>query len=118
MSENDFWIYLDKLLEKGRAQQVIGSIGGADFPGYAYPKGHAWLPKDYDKISKEEIAKMGELLLFKEASFKVKEAIMMILAHQPSEAALTYLAKYALSPDRGLEFFAQMALEECAMWNE
>jgi len=42
----------------------------------------------------------------------------MLLAHQPSEIALTILAKYCLAPDRGLEYFAQMALDECAMWNE
>ena len=118
MSEQEFWMYLDRLLQGGRVQPVIGAIGEADFPGYAYLQGHALLPKDYDKISEAEIFKMGALLLQKEASLKAKEAIMMILAHQPSEAALTYLAKYALSPDRGLEFFAQMALEECAMWNE
>jgi len=35
-----------------------------------------------------------------------------------SEAALTLLTKYCLTPDKGLECFAEMALEECAMWNE
>ena len=43
---------------------------------------------------------------------------MMLLAHQPSETALVFLAKYCLVVDKGLEFFAEMALEECAMWNE
>ena len=118
MNEQEFWGFLEELLEKGRAQQVIGAIGCASSPANAYLQGHAILPRDYDKIGENDIIRMGELLLLKGASYKAKETIMMILAHQPSEIALTFLAKYCLSPDRGLEFFAKMALEECAMWNE
>jgi len=117
MNEQEFWRFLEKLLEKGRAQQLIGAIGCTDSHAHAYLEGHALLPRDYDKLSVETIVKMGSLLL-REASHRTKEAILMILDHQPSETALTILAKYCLAPDKGLEFFAKMALDECAMWNE
>ena len=117
MNEQEFWEFLEKMLEKGRAQQFKGAIGCMDSPGYAYLQGHAILPRDYDKLAGEDILRMGSLL-FREASRKTKEAVLMILAHQPSEIALTLLAKYSLVPDQGLEYFSQMALEECAMWNE
>ena len=118
MSENEFWGFLEKLSEKGRAQQVIGAIGCTDSPVYDYMQGHAVLPKDYDQIREGNIIKMGKLLLLRNTTCKAKETIMIILAHQPSEVALNFLTKYCLAPDKGLEFFAQMALEECAMWNE
>ncbi len=70
------------------------------------------------RVAEERIIRMGSLLFQKASAPKTKEAIMMILAHQSSEAALTILAKYNLDSDPELQFFAQMALEECAMWNE
>ena len=72
----------------------------------------------YDTLPETEVAAMGCLLLSRDTSRAAKEALLMILAHQPSETALTSLAKYCLNPERPLAFFAQMALEECAMWNE
>ncbi|MFH0762485.1 MAG: hypothetical protein V1925_01175 [Candidatus Omnitrophota bacterium] len=118
MTEREFWGFLEKRLEGGRAQQVIGVISGINPQAQAYLEGHVLLPKDYDKLCAEEILKMGNLLLQKDTGRKAKETIMMILAHQPSEIALTLLARYNLCADRGLEIFAQMALEECTMWNE
>ncbi len=121
MTEQEFWEFLKKLWEKGRVQQVIGVIDNGDprlREAGEYLQGHALLPKDYDKLSAELIIKMGSLLFKKDAQHKTKEAIMMILAHQPSEIALTLLRKYNLAPDKRLEFFAKMALDECAMWNE
>lgn len=121
MTEQEFWLFLERLWEKGRANQVIGVIDRTDFPMQPagdYIQGHALLPKDYDKICTEYIIKMGNLLFKKEVKHKTKEAIMMILAHQSSEIALTILAKYNLAPDKGLEYFAKIALDECAMWNE
>jgi hypothetical protein len=118
MTEREFWGLLEKMLEKGRAQQVVGAIGPAGAPGMAYLQGHSLLPRDYDKLSGPDIIWMGQLLLLRDTSYKAKETIMMILAHQPNELALTFLAKYCLAPDKGLEYFAEMALEECAWWNE
>jgi hypothetical protein len=117
MDEREFWQFLEGLLRKGRASAVIGAIGCIDNPQQEYLQGHAILPKDYDKLGSEVIVKMGSLL-FAPAGRKTKEAILMILAHQPSEVALTILTKYCLRPDEGLEYFAEMALDECAMWNE
>ncbi len=118
MTEQDFWVFLEKLWRKGKVQQVSVTIDGMGSQNQAYLHGHALLPKDYDKLCAGNIIKIGSLLFKKDTSHKTKEAIMMILAHQPSEIALTYLAKYNLCADRGLETFVQMALEECAMWNE
>lgn len=121
MEEKDFWSFLQGLQEKGRASQLIGISDAPEFssePILEYFQGHSLLPKDYDKIPCTTVIQMGSLLFAKEISAKTKKAILMLLAHQPQEAALTILAKYNLAPDKGLECFAQMALEECAMWNE
>ena len=116
MNECEFWEFLDKLLEKGRFNQVIGAISGLEPCAAAYLQAHAILPRDYDKLGQKDIVRIGALL-FQDASHKTKEAVLMILAHQPSEIALTILSKYCLVSNKGLEYFAEMALEECAMWN-
>jgi len=121
MSEREFWQFLEKCYEKGRAEVMTGSIDSASpvlQEAGSYMQGHAILPKDYDNFSQDDILGMGSLLFRREVSYKAKETVMMILAHQPSEVALTILARYNLFPDRGLEVFAKMALEECAFWNE
>lgn len=61
---------------------------------------------------------MGELLFDKKANSKTKEAIMVILAHIPSKTALSILKRYNSMPDKELSIFAQIALDECEMWNE
>jgi len=121
MTEQEFWLFLERLWKRGRANQVTGTIDHTDFqtqPVGEYIQGHALLPKDYDKICSGDIIKMGNLLFKKEVRHETKEAIIMLLAHQSSEIALTILAKYNLAPDKELEFFAKIALDECAMWNE
>ena len=60
---------------------------------------------------------MGELLFNKKVNPKTKEAIMVILAHISSKVALSILKRYNAMLDRGLEIFAQIALDECEMWN-
>lgn len=121
MTEHEFLIFLERLWEKGRIPQV-SAIRDHDDPEVSllsgYLQGHALLPQGYDRISEEDIIGMGSLLFRKEVSSKSKEAILIILAHYPSETALTILTRYNFKPDKGLEFFAWMALEECAMWNE
>jgi len=74
--------------------------------------------QDNGRISEEDILKIGELLFEKNVSHKAKEVIIMTLAHQLSETALTILTKYNLKPEPGLKFFAKFALEECVWWNE
>lgn len=118
MNEREFWIFLERLWQKGRAQQLMCTTDHVDSRAYAYLQGHALLPKEYDGLSGDDIINMGKLLFEKQVNPKTKEAIMIILGHQSSETALTILAKYNLAPDKGLEFFAGMALDECAMWNE
>jgi hypothetical protein len=119
MSEKEFWEFLEAEWKKGRVRQVSAvGLGGGAFAGGEYLQGHSLLPKDYDKLSEESIIRMGSLLFQKEVGHRTKEAVMILLAHQPSEAALTILAKYNLNPEPELDFFAQLALQECAFWNE
>jgi len=42
---------------------------------------------------------------------------MIILAHHGSDAALDTLRVYNVKPDKGLEIFARMALDECEGWH-
>ncbi len=122
MTEKEFWQFLERRWkEKGRVPQVSGTIDTPDPELQAhgqYIGGHALLPNDYEKISEEHIIEMGKLLFDKKANPRTKEAIMVILAHIPSKTALNILKKYNKVPDKGLEIFAQIALDECEMWNE
>ncbi len=94
MTEQEFWSFFKKSCEEGKGKQ------------------------DNGRISEEDIVKIGSLLFKEGVKHKTKEIIIMTLAHQPSEVALTILTKYNLRPDPGLGVFAQFALEECAWWNE
>lgn len=121
MTEQEFWHFLGNLWEKGRVVVKVGIIdqAGPEMQRVGeYLNGHALLPEGHDKLPVGDILKIGELLFQKEVSRQAKEAAMIILAHYPREEALTILARYALSPDKGLECFAEIALDECAMWNE
>ena len=42
----------------------------------------------------------------------------MILAHHVSREALNILKAYNKCPDVELAIFAELALQECEMWNE
>ena len=55
MTEQEFWEFLEKLQEKGMAQQYSGVVECGGFPVPAYLSGHALLPKDYDKLSPEDV---------------------------------------------------------------
>ena len=74
--------------------------------------------KGCDKIPKSIIADMGKLLLENNVSFQTKETIMMTLAHHVSDEALSALKEYNKNPDKELRIFAELALDECEMWNE
>ena len=121
MTEQEFWRFLEKAWEKGRAAQVSGTIdspvAGVQTAG-EYIGGHALLPRDYDKIPQELIVKMSKLLFKKGVRHKTKEAVMMILAHQESLEALIALEKYNKQPDKELKIFAEIALSESEMWND
>jgi hypothetical protein len=122
MTEKEFWMFLKGLWERyGRVSQISGIIDSPDPQVQAaaeYMGGHVLLPNGYDKIPDEQIIKMGELLFGSRGNLRTKEAIMIILAHIPSKTALAILNKYNTMPDKGLEIFAQIALDECEMWNE
>lgn len=121
MTEEEFWQFLKQLWAKGRVSQVSGRIDSEDpevkMAG-EYMSSHSFLPQDYDKISEEKISQMGELLADKKVKLQTKEVILIILAHHISKEALGALIKYNNDPDKELKFFAEMALDECKMWNE
>ena len=95
MTESEFWIYFEHSCEKGGVS------------GYC------------EDLPKEEIVQIGRLLLEKEVSNKAKSIIMMTLAHQQnSKEAVSFLRQYNYAPDKGLEVFAELALDECEWWNE
>ena len=122
MTEAQFWKFLKEVLWQvhGRESMMAGRIDTPD-PGMQavghYLMSHAILPKNCDRIPVEFIAGMGGLLLEKGIQHKTREAIMMILAHHGSNAALSTLRMYNMRPDKGLELFAGMALDECKSWN-
>ena len=122
MTERELWQFLERSWQrKGRAAQISGMIDMPDDPQLQaqgeYIMSHTVLPNDYDKMPKEIIIKMGNLLFYREIKQKTKEAIMVILAHQKRKEALDILQRYNKMPDSGLEVFAEMALDECAGWN-
>jgi len=118
MTEQEFWGFLKV---RGRAQMLAGSIDSAD-PDIQrtqnYLAGHTLLPRDFEHISEEDIIDIGCLLFQAGLIQRTKEAVLVLLAHQRSETALTIITRYNLRPDKGLEFFAKFALEECLIWNE
>ncbi|MEA3369000.1 MAG: hypothetical protein U9Q24_01385 [Candidatus Ratteibacteria bacterium] len=121
MTEKEFWIFLNDALAKGRTPQVSKVMDSDDPQLKAAGKfigGHSLLPKDYDKIAIDKIIEIGKLLLNKNAGIPTKEAVLMLLAHHPSKEALSALKTYNENPKEELRIFAQLALEECEMWNE
>jgi len=121
MTEAQFWGFLERMWEeKGREAMMAGMVDNPDPQVQAmghYIMSHALLPRDYDKIPVEVVAGMGRLLLEKGIQRKTREAIMMMLAHHGSDEALGALRKYNMKPNKGLEVFAGMALEECEGWH-
>ena len=108
------------MLSRGRELMAAGSIDSG-VPGLdeasRYMMNHSYLPKGYDRIRPDTIKKMGMLLLGKAASVKAKEAILVLLAHHPSEEALGALKAFNAFPDAGLSLMAGYALDERMMWN-
>ncbi len=120
MTENGFWNLLAQKRQGGLVDAVVGrrmtEDGGMGQMG-DYMEGHAGLPKDYDKLSQEEIIGMGKLLFQKDVIRKTKEMILLFLAHQDSMDALFFLREYNKRPEKNLSIFAEMALSESLMWN-
>ncbi len=121
MTEGWFWGVLEHLWRtNGREAMMGGMIDDPDSQVQAmshYIMSHALLPRECNKIPVATVVNMGGLLLAKGIQRKTREAIMMILAHNGSEEALDALRKYNMRPDKGLEVFSRMALDECKSWN-
>jgi hypothetical protein len=122
MDEREFWLFMKGAWGKGRVPMVSGASLEVESPGLQsageYMGGHAILPEGYDKIPREVIVDMGTLLLKDGVRISTKEAIMMVLAHHGSDEALRALKGYKRKTDPGLEIYAELALQECEMWNE
>ena len=123
MTEGQFWRFLKGVLwhVHGREPMMAGAIDCPADPQLQavghYLMSHALLPRDCDRIPVEFIVCMGRLLPEKGLQQRTREAIMIILAHNGSDTALSALAMYNMRSDKGLEVFARMALEECEGWN-
>lgn len=121
MTETQFWGFLENLWRtRGREVMMAGMVDDPDPQVQAashYIMSHALLPLDCDKISGEILFDMIKLLFEKGLRCRTQEAILMILAHHGSSMALDTLRAYNAIPDKGLEVFAKMALDECEGWN-
>ena len=118
MTENDFWRSLGKAWENGVFLKLSGMMESME-PEEQYLMAHTWLPRDFDKFSREDLVQMGTLLFKKSGQPNTKRAIMIVLAHQQnSKDALELLELYNIMPDIGLEIFAELALEESTLWND
>ncbi len=119
MTEMEFWVFMNRAYKKGRIPMVSGCVDSEGLEGpNQYIGGHALLPVGYESIPEAKIVEFGELLTNKAVALKTKEAILMILAHHVSEEALDILRIYNKNPDAELVIFAELALQECEMWNE
>lgn len=120
MTEREFWIFLEDALAKGRISQVSGCIDSDNIviqKTGEYLNGHSVLFKGHDKIPISMVHDLGELILKCSTTLKAKEAILIILAHHSTKAALEALIMYNKNPDEPLKYIAQLALEECEWWN-
>ena len=120
MTEREFWQFLEKSWEKGRAAQMTGVVDSSDPEMQAaakYIEKHSLLPADYQNIPEGIITAMSGLLFSEKVRRRTKEAVLMILAHQQSKRVLATLEKYSKDPDRRLKVLSQLALNECEMWN-
>ncbi|MCK9432608.1 MAG: hypothetical protein M0R00_06590 [Candidatus Omnitrophica bacterium] len=117
MTEEGFWKFLEG---RGKADMVLYSTetGDPDIDAAGeFIRGHALLPEDYNNLTERELEEMGELLFREKVKQKTKEAVLILLAHQVSDTALTILTKFNMRPDKPLVYFARLALEESLMWN-
>jgi hypothetical protein len=118
MTEKEFWGFLE---QRGKTNMALGNIATGNIAIDAageFINAHALLPKDYDNLTEEEIENVGGLLFQKNIEQKTKEAILILLAHQVSDIALTILTRFNLNPDEALIYFARFALDESLIWNE
>lgn len=96
MTEKEFWAYCYKRAKEGRP------MGGHVMPD----------------LPKEKIIELGDLLKQKGVSTKARETILISLAHIQKNMALDILKEYNKRPDEDVKIFAELALDECEMWNE
>ena len=121
MTEHDFWYYLNAEKNKSAIKVMAGGIILGNDPAESnidYMTGHSLLPENYNSIPQEKIIGIGKLLFQPGIKTKTKEAILILLAHQPTRDALFFLSEYNKQPDEKLRTFAMLALDECLMWNE
>lgn len=122
MTETQFWKFLKGVLWQvhGREPMMAGRIDDSNPAVQAvghYLMSHAILPKDCDRIPVEFIVVMGRLLPEKGIQRRTREAIIIILAHHGSNEALCTLRMYNMRPNKGLEVFTGMAVDECEGWH-
>ncbi len=85
-------------------------------PSKDYIAAHAFLPPDPRAVPVSEVEARGRRLFDTRATRDEKRAILVLLAHHGSDAAVKLCAEYAANPDPDLSQFAALALEEAALW--
>ena len=121
MTEKEFLDFLEMKLKIGRVPQFSGyadSFDPAIQSAGKYIGGHSVLFEGHQALPIGMVIEMGRLLINRNVSLQTKEALLMILAHHPSKEALNALTLYNDNPDEQLRYFAELAFNECEMWNE
>ncbi len=81
-----------------------------------YLAAHAFLPPDPRAVPLAEIQRRGLALFDPAERIQAKKATLVLLAHHGSPTAVRFCQEYAGAPDEGMATFAELALEEAALW--
>ncbi len=74
MTEKEFWVFFNKSLAKGRIPQVSGYVDSDDKliqSAGEYFAGHSVLFEGHDKLAKNIVVEMGELVMVPGVSYGV-----------------------------------------------
>lgn len=122
MTEKEFWVFLKESVNANGRMDMVSGCTDVNNRHVAkngdYLSGHSVLFNGHDRIPKNTVTDIGNLLFELTVSIKAKETILMILAHHPTKNALKILRRYNKNPDKELRCFAEIALWECGVWNE
>ena len=121
MTEKDFWKWVNKLQVENWPKLLATGAIFTNAPKELEQAKRIYADKadleESEELPKDKIVDIGKLLFDKNISRRAKEFIIMTLAHESCKEAVSILKQYNKSPDKGVEYFAHFALEECE-WNE
>lgn len=118
---NEFYEFIRQCYSQNKPPMLIGTRDTDNTmlrKNAEYLSAHTFLPVDHDKIPVDKILLMGKGLLSRNTAIEIKKTILIILAHHSSREALFAIKTYLRDPDEDLRIFAEIALDECHMWQE